>query len=255
MSHLPDQFNDEQARAILGRAIEIDAQGGITTVEALRAIATEIGVSPEALEAAVYEHQTSTEHRQRAAAQRNTTRVAALGIPVGVTTGLLLGSGAALPALAVMAAGLFASGGLVVGQAPANSLRSFLLKNFLLWGGVYAGSVAATAIIGSGSGLEPTLIAAGWCLRSWVASSILGSAGVIASRRARPSLPSETSSDGANVRTSGGRLMRAAKRLLGRFNRPFTWRSAPKSLLAGRPSLRFGLPSIRASVLVRHNDR
>lgn len=46
---LPDRFTDEHARAILARAIEIDARTPMTTTEDLRAIAAEIGVSPAAL--------------------------------------------------------------------------------------------------------------------------------------------------------------------------------------------------------------
>ncbi len=49
------RFSDEQAKAILARAIEIDSRAPMTTSDELRAIATEIGVSQASLEAALRE--------------------------------------------------------------------------------------------------------------------------------------------------------------------------------------------------------
>jgi len=121
--NLPDRFSDEHARAILARAIDIDARHPLTTADELRAIAAEIGVSPTALETALREHITSMRTRRIATDRRAAAALTSLGVPLGVTAGLLLGSGAGLPALAVMAAGLVASGGLVVVQGSTGSLR------------------------------------------------------------------------------------------------------------------------------------
>ena len=49
---LDARFHEEQVRAVLARAIELDAQAPLTTVDELRAIAVELGVSHSALERA-----------------------------------------------------------------------------------------------------------------------------------------------------------------------------------------------------------
>lgn len=228
--HLPDRFTDEHARAILARAIEIDSRSPMTSIDDLRAIAAEIGVSPGALEAALQQQRDTITSGRIAAARRGARITTALGLPLGITAGTLLSSGAVLPVLGVMAAGLAASGALVVFQASSGSLRSFHLRNLMLWGGVCAGSVATATLLGSGSGLVPAVIAAGWCLRSWVASSILGSAGVLAVRRARPTDPSDADPDisTATALTRRSRWADAAKRLLTAITRPFQkhrWRA------------------------------
>src|SRR5262245_60206533 len=190
---LPGQFSDEHARAILARAIEIDARTPMMTTEDLRAIAAEIGVSRESLDAALREQIESTRARPISTGQRTSTILTGLGLPLGVAAGLLVSSGGwALPALSIMVAGLVTSGGLVIFQSSTGSLRSFHLKNFAFWSGLFVGGVGTLEIFGSRVGVAPSLIMAGWCLRGWISSSILGSAGVVAVRRSRQSAGSDT---------------------------------------------------------------
>jgi hypothetical protein len=187
---LPTHFSDEQARAILARAIEIDSRAPTTTTDDLRAIAADIGVSPAALEAALREQTIAIDARGIVASRRAATTVAAAGVPLGLVAGWLLGSGADLATLALTGiglkgVGLIASGGLVVLQGATGTLRSFHLRNSALWAGIAAGSLASIALLGGGLTTVPALMTAGWCLRSWITSGVLGSAAVLAIRRAR----------------------------------------------------------------------
>jgi hypothetical protein len=110
-----------------------------------------------------------------------------------------------LSALGVVIA-LGVSGALVVLQGKEGTVRSFQLRNLLLWTGVTAaGYFAATLFVGF-----PAIIL-GWGFRGWVASSILGSAAVIAVRRATgPGQAPPPTSD--RPPSSRGRLLHALKR-------------------------------------------
>jgi hypothetical protein len=185
---IPERFSDEQAKDILARAIELDSRALATSLDELRAIASDIGVTPASLETAIREHAITLNARRMVGTRRVTSVIAATGIPIGIAGGALLASGAPfglLAALGLMAVGLVASGGIVVFQGTAGTLRSFHLKNLVLWGGVAVGGALSAAMSGGVGVGVPMLITAGWCLRSWVASSILGSTAVIAIRRAR----------------------------------------------------------------------
>ena len=83
-------FNDEQARTVLARAIEIDARAPLTTIDDLRAIAAEIGVSQASLDAALREQTTALEQRRVTGGQRAATIIAASGVPLGLAAGSLL---------------------------------------------------------------------------------------------------------------------------------------------------------------------
>jgi hypothetical protein len=232
--NLPTRFTDERARAVLARAIEIDSRAPMTTAEDLRLIAAELGVSTASLEAAMREETTSLESMRMVRAQRAGTRIAAMGVPLGVTAGALISSGAILSSLGIMAVGLVASGGLVIYQSATGSLRSFHIKNTLLWAGVWAGSAASLALLGDGVGIAPTLITAGWTLRSWIASGILGSAGLIAVRRGRRSEGDDADAGltAATTRPGSNRWIRLARRILGSMVRPL--RSALRVPVANR---------------------
>jgi hypothetical protein len=232
----PEHFSDEQTKAILARAIELDSRDPTTTADELRALASDIGISPASLEAAMREQATALETRRMISGKRAATAVVGLGLPLGVAAGILLITtpyGGVL-ALSMMGAGLIASGALVVLQGPTGDLRSFQLRNLAMWGSVAAGSLATVALFGPGTGLMPAAIAIGWCLRSWVASSILGSAGVIAVRRARSSDSSnpdrDTTESAATV--GGSRWARVAKRVQGWLARPFRRRATDSEVRA-----------------------
>jgi hypothetical protein len=216
----PKRFSDEQARAILARAIEIDARAPMTTTDELRAIAAELGVSPASLEAAVREQTTAQAESRHLAAQRKITVVAASGVPLGIAAGWLLSSGTILAALGLMGVGLIGSGYIILHGA-SGTLRAFHLKNLVLWGGVAAGSLASIVVLGGWTPRTAVLLTLGWCIRSWIGSSILGSAAVVAVHRARRpenhdadrSLPASTALAG------GSRWSRLARRILGWIGR------------------------------------
>jgi len=230
--HTPARFSDEQASAILARAIEIDARAPLTTTEDLRVIAAELGVSAAALEAALHEQTTSVKARRAASLQRTATRIANLGMPLGVLAGWLFSSGAALPTLGLTAVGLVVSG-LAVYQSVSGSLRAFHIKNLVLWGGACAGSLVSLAVMGSGR--MPLMIMVGWCLRGWIASSILGSAAVIAVQRARQSDHGDPAAGAPDAAGSPGdsRWTRLLKRVLGAIMGPLR-HGATHWRLAGR---------------------
>src|SRR5687767_6704802 len=129
---IPQRFSDEQAKAIIARAIELDARAPMTTVNDLRAIAAEIGVSPASLQAALHE-QGTTPQTARAVATRRAATVIGMGVPIGLAAGWLLNSGHPLASLGVLGLGLAASSGLLVVQDASATLRSFHLKNAALW--------------------------------------------------------------------------------------------------------------------------
>jgi hypothetical protein len=224
------RFSDEQAKAILARAIEIDSRAPMTTSDELRAIATEIGVSQASLEAALREQSPAVETRRMIASRRAATAVAAGGIPLGLAAGAALVSGidmAILAAAGVTGVGFVASGALVVLQGSAGTLRSFHLRNLALWGGVAAGSLVSVVLLGDGGAPLAVLIAAG-SVRRWFVSSILGSAAVVAVRRARrPESPDTDQGVTADSEPTGaGRWPRAAKRLLDWITRAQRWDAA-----------------------------
>jgi hypothetical protein len=132
-----------------------------------------------------------------------------------------------------MGVGLVASGGVVVFQGPTGTLRSFHLKNLVLWGGVAVGGAVSAAISGGvGVGI-PMLITAGWCLRSWVASSILGSAAVIAIRRSRR--PDGSEPGDAVMGNMSGSEARGWSTI---FTRAISWLTRPLRRAHGRAPLK-----------------
>jgi hypothetical protein len=193
------RFSDEQAKAILARAIEIDAHAPITTAADLRLIAVELGVSSAALEAAMREQTTSLETQRIAAAERAATRIAALGIPFGLATGWIA-STAIMPALGLMTVGLVGSGAIAVYQSASGSLRAFQVKNLLFWAGVSVGSFASVMLLAD----APALITAGWSIRSLIASSILGSATIVAVRRSKRASRGDSGDGGTDAAAPRG---------------------------------------------------
>jgi hypothetical protein len=219
----PDHFTDEHAKAILARAIDIDARRGTMTTEDLRAIVAEIGVSQSSLDVAMREHAASVRARRISAGHRTATIVAGFGIPLGAAAGALVSVGGwTTLALGIMTLSLFASGGIVVFQGATGSLRSFHLKNLAFWSGVFAGGVAALTALGGRFGISPAAIMIGWCLRGWLSSSVLGSAAVIAVQRARKAEGSDADSgtSHAPAQATESRWARLVRRVLDRISRP-----------------------------------
>ena len=221
--HLPDDFSDEHARAILARAIELDARGPLTTTAQLRAIASELSVSPRALDAALAEHATigaaspsAPAHAARALARR----IASLGIPVGLVAGGLVTSGSGMGLMGLEAVARVVSGALAMTESAAGSLGSFQRKNGVLWGSALVATVASATLLGPGAERTPLLIAAGWCVRSFVVSAVLGSATMLAAQRARrggAGGPTASGSDGPRVWVGQplAAVRRMATRLIG----------------------------------------
>lgn len=232
------RFSDEQARAILARAIEIDVRAPTATEEDLRAIASDVGISQFSLDAALREHATAPTPRRVTAGQRASTMLAGMGLPLGMVAGSLLMSGNFLVSLGLTGAGLLLGAGLVVCEGATGTLRSFHLKNLLLWGGVAAGGMVAVLFFGADPARMPVLISVGWGIRGWITSSILGSAAMIAVRRARQgdSRPGTDGMDRSGA-AEGGLLTRGLKRVLGLFGRPL-WRATQQlSRASVRPAV------------------
>jgi hypothetical protein len=207
-----DRFNEAQLKAVIARAIQLDARGLTTSADEVRSIASEIGISQEAVDAALREHARNLEPKISLATARRTDAVVAAGIPLGVGAGVLLGAASpftALSAMGLVAAGLVASGALVV------------IRNFMLWSGLTVGGAVTVGLLGTGPLAIPGIIV-GWGLRSWIASSILGSAAVIAVRRATKTTgtggDSPTPAEQVSVRR---RMLRAIRRLVDWMPRTF----------------------------------
>jgi hypothetical protein len=220
------RFSDDEARAILARAIEIESRAPMTTIDDLRAIAADVGVSPASLEAALREGATALQSRRATADERAAKIAAAAGVPLGLAAGALFTAGtggAAVGLLALGLGGLAASGALVAFHGATGTLSSFHRKNLALWGGVAAGSLASAVIADGEVTRMPMLIAAGWSLRGWVATSILGSAAMIAVRRARRPEDHDSDTGGRNVsEIRDGRWTALVKRVRGWIGQPLS---------------------------------
>lgn len=196
-------FNDDQVRALITRALEIEALGGATTAEELREIAAEVGIAPEAIEVALREHRRQTSHLPVAHRGRAGLAVAASGLSLGIATGTTLslsGSLLGIGVLGMQAAGLLATGALILtlGKRPAH--RTFQFRNAVLWAGVGLGGLLSSAVVGGGP-VMVTAMVAGWSIRGWITSSVLGSAAVMAILRTNTPID-------PNGRSSGLSLLR-----------------------------------------------
>jgi hypothetical protein len=224
MSNMPtDRFSEEQVKSLIARAIELDARGLTTTVEDVLAIASELGISSEAVEAALREHAKSLDPRRSRTAGRADSAVLASGVPLGFAAGSLLAIASpftTLGALGLVAVGLVASGALVISRGKHVTVRSFLLRNLVLWGGMTIGSIVSVRLLVAAAPLSGLLL--GWYLRSWVASTILGSAAIIRIRRA-----ASTGGPDSGSRTGDGeisfrsRVLHLVKRTTDWLARPF----------------------------------
>jgi hypothetical protein len=217
-----DRFSEDQVKSLIARAIELDARGLTTTAEELRGIASELGISSEAVEAALREHANRLEPRRSRTSGRADSAVLAAGVPLGFAAGSLLAIGspfAGLGALGVVAVGLVASGALVITRGKHVTVRSFLLRNLLLWGGMTIGSIVSVRLLVVAAPLSGLLL--GWCLRSWVASTILGSAAIIAVRKASTGGPDSGSRTGDGKISFRTRVLHLVKRTADWLARPF----------------------------------
>ena len=218
-SNLPERFSDDEVKAILARAIEIDVRDPHITADELREIAMEVGVSPSSIDAALRERVGAVPMEVPTPSRLRIVTISALGVPLGLAAGWVLSTGHSLGVLGLMGAGLLATGALVLFQSSTASLRTFHLKNLAFWGGVAAGGMLSSALADIGIGIgAPGLMAVVWGVRSWIASSILGSAAVIAVRRA---LRSRGSDSGAG--TSSGSPVMVESRWRRLVRRVRTW--------------------------------
>ena len=80
-------------------------------------------------------------------------------------------------------------------------------------------------LLESGATGVGALVTIGWCLRSWLASGVLGSAAVLAVRRARPPQDPhpDASAVGISEEPSDRRWVRVAKRVLRRITGALGW--------------------------------
>jgi hypothetical protein len=239
MNNTPDRFSDEQAKAILARAIDLDHRAPTMSADELRAIAADVGISPESLEAAMRQEQTALAVRRVVASRRAIQLILGASLPLGAVVGAgfggltsTLGTGWFV-AMGAMGAGLVASAALVVLHDSGSKLRTFLFRNTVLWGGIAAAGIATLALFESGAPMPAAIIISG-TIRSLITSTILGSAGVLAIRRARrieDAQPGDSS--GTAEAATAGPLTRAAHRVLGWLKRPL-WRAPIRRLRLAR---------------------
>jgi len=221
MSDTPvDRLTDDQVQFLIARAAELDARGRKTTTDELRAIASEVGISSEAIEAALQEHAGTFGLRRSRLAGRVAAVIPAAGLPLGIAAGTLLGGIGPLTvlgALIFMAFGLSASGALLVLQVRHATIRQYQWRNLTLWGSVTAGYLTSTSLFE----LAPTFpgIILGWFI-GWVASSIIGCAAVVAIRSGASEAPSDHASPPTVVAGSlRSRLATMVKRAAARILR------------------------------------
>jgi hypothetical protein len=216
-----EQFSEDEAKTILARAIELDARAPVTTREDIREIATELGVSPAAVDAALREHIAAVAPPSALRARRTATMIAALGLPIGAASGVILTTMPLITSVLVlrgiMGVGLVASGALLVAHSSTATLRSFNARNTVLWSGMITGSLAAIAVLGASGTIDlPWFYTIAGSIQNWLASTVLGSAAVLAIRRSRRGSGRETGQsipdDPAAAR--GGRVLRFAKRVI-----------------------------------------
>lgn len=128
---------------------------------------------------------------QQSGDPRAATSVAASGLVLGAVAGVALSAVPLVNAgwvnIGLAGLGLIGSGAILVLQGAGVTLRSFGARNLALWGGYAAGGLVAVAILGGSPILELSwiyLLSA--AVKNSVATSILGSAAVLAIRRALP---------------------------------------------------------------------
>ncbi|MEX2284195.1 MAG: hypothetical protein WEE89_17035 [Gemmatimonadota bacterium] len=231
----PDRFSDEQAKAILARAIDLDHRAPTMSADELRAIAADVGISPASLEAAMREEKTALVVRRVVTSRRATRLILGASLPLGAVVGAGLGN--LTPALgpgwfiamAAMGAGLVASAALVVLHDSGSKLRSFLFRNSVLWGGIGTAGIATLALFESGARM-PAAVIISWTIRSLITSTVLGSAGVLAVRRARRIEDAQPGDSSGNPEAASASLLtRAARRVFGWLKRPL-WRAPIRRL-------------------------
>ena len=113
----------------------------------------------------------------------------------------------------VMGGSLILSGALAMYESAGGTMRSFHIKNLILWGGAMVGGIAAAMVVGGGTERAHLLVAGGWALRSWLASGILGSATMLAVHRARAQQKPDTMLPPAASGTTHDRSMKWLRRL------------------------------------------
>lgn len=206
------RFDEDQVRAVLSRAIALDARTPTTTVDDLRAIAGELGVSRASLDTALRER--SEQLAKHRSFGRSATAAAGLGLPLGAAAGFALSTmsigQASLVLTGVGAAALVASGTILVLLRSGATLRSFGVRNLALWGGYAAGGLAAVAIFGAQSAYDlPWFFPLSNALRGFASTMVLGTAAVLAIRGA---VADNAGDDGA--KPTGSVLQRAKQSVL-----------------------------------------
>src|SRR5690606_3440321 len=128
MTDLPSPgLDEERVKAILARAIEIDSHTSTTSIDELKSIALELGISTTALDTALREQVTP---RPRASGNPSAaTAVAATGLLLGAAAGVGLSTvpliNFSLINMGLSGLGLLASGAILVLQGSSVSIRSF----------------------------------------------------------------------------------------------------------------------------------
>jgi hypothetical protein len=220
MAESPEHLSDERVKSILARAIEIDSNATTTSLQELRGIAAEIGVSAIALEAALREHTGGGEPAKAAAARRLPTRIAMAGMPMGIVLGSVLAGAGKFGFLLgsfVTGAGLLGSGALIVLEARRGKLGSFNVRNLALWTGIAAGSLVVIAVAGDNNARMAVVTTVMHCARNWIVSSALGSAAMVAVSRMRQRIDRDSGGATANEPSKSKRL------LLGLAKRVVRW--------------------------------
>ncbi|CAN5795872.1 hypothetical protein BH23GEM9_BH23GEM9_15940 [soil metagenome] len=187
-----ERFTDDEVKRALKRAIELDAAGSLTTRQDLYAVAAELGIPKETIDAALAESSVAVRESDlsdTARRERLATTLAALGLPLGVAAGSILVTMPFFTATGIFGlvagAGFLVSGGILIVQGAKVSLRSFTVRNTALWAGFVVGNLAAIAVLGAESVPELSwLMVMSQGVRRLLASTIIGAGAVIAIRNA-----------------------------------------------------------------------
>lgn len=175
-------YDDSEVKAILKRAVEIDATPQQTSREELLRIAAEVGVSREAVQQAIAEHSRSTPATPvRAREPLRALRVLNLAAGGGILAGLISNTGflSQMPlGLAPFVSLLFTGGLMMISGGLAFSSRrrsmlGFVRRNSGLWLGAFFGWSITYALLETGSvGVFPRLFFAG--LTGGVLTTVVG---------------------------------------------------------------------------------
>jgi hypothetical protein len=188
-----ERVSDEQVRRIIARALEIESSSTMLTFQDIRSIASDLGIAPAAVDAAITEESNGALPRSIKAREWLSRVATALGMPLGFAGGTLLSTYSHLSeavAWLIITVGGLAAGAAVLFLVPRTaSLLSFNVRNLTLWVGIGIGGAAAVVLFGSGLYSFQAVAAIKWSLQGLVASTVLGTAALASNGERTTTVP------------------------------------------------------------------